>query len=114
MNSSYSAPPKLLIAKTFLITTYEFGTKTQSDTLVHKSNFYIQPVKYLYQVNDVKKDTAEFISGGWTFKLNGKTTFCPVYYFNQRIGEIHFLSKSDSLFASRGGRRKTIEIYPPH
>jgi hypothetical protein len=114
MNNSNSAPPKLLIAKTFFINTYKYDSLKSIDTLVGKYEFYIQPVKYVYQVENIECDTAEFMTGGWTLKLNSKTRFCPVYYFDHRIGEIQFLNKSDSLFASKGGRRKQLEIYPPH
>ena len=114
MNNNYSAPPKLLIAKTFLINTYDYNVALQLDTIVCKFKYYIQPVKYVYEVKSTEKDTADYMAGGWTFLINGKPTFYPVYHFAERSGEIQFLNMNDSMFAKKGGRRKTISIYPPH
>lgn len=114
MNNSHSEPPRLLIAKTFLINTYESNMKSKRDSLVGRFKYYIQPVKYIYNVESLEKDTADYSAAGWTLLINGKLTYYPVFYFMERSGEIHFLNSSDSLFAKRGGRRKTISIYPAH
>ncbi len=114
MNNLYSAPPKLLIAKIFMLDMYNYDPVLQKDTLAGKFRFYIQPVTYIYEVERAEIDTADFFAGGWTFMIKGHPVFHPVYYFNERSGEIRFLTKKDSLFAERGGRRKSIEIYPPH
>lgn len=114
LNNMYHAPAKLLIAKTFWINTYQYDPKSKKDTLVGKFKYYIQPVKYTYTVESLEKDTTDYPAGGWTFKIKGKTTFTPVWHFMERSGDILFLNKSDSLFAKKGGRRKDIEIYPPH
>jgi len=89
LNNMYHAPAKLLIAKIFWIDTYQYDSNS-------------------------KKDTTDYLAGGWTFRINGKSTFTPVWHFMERSGDILFLNRSDSLFAEKGGRRKNIEIYPPH
>jgi hypothetical protein len=61
MNNSYSAPPKLLIAKTFFINSY------QRDSLMGRFKYYIQPVRYIYHVESLEEDTADYEVGGWTF-----------------------------------------------
>ncbi len=114
MNNCYSAPYKLLIAKTFLINTYEYNLKSKGDSLLGRFKYYIQPVKYIYNVESIEKDTADYSAGGWTFLINGKLAYYPVFHFIERSGKIHFLNYSDSIFAKKGGRRKTISIYPPH
>ena len=114
MNNNYSAAPKLLIAKTFLTNSYGYGKETRRYVVDGKYKFYIQPVKYVYEIENVDSDTADYCVGGWVFKINGKVTVNPVYSFVERTGEVQFLNKTDSIFAKRGGRRKTISIYPPH
>lgn len=114
MNNYSSAPPKLLIAKIFMLDIYHYDPALKIDTLAGKARFYIQPVTYIYEVERPEIDTADFLAGGWTFPIKGRPIFHPVYYFNERSGEIRFLNKKDSLFAAQGGRRRSIEIYPPH
>ena len=111
MNGNYSAPPKLLIAKQMTLSVSDGAGKP-----LRKLKFYIQPVKYVYQVNNELSDTTnpEMNAGGWIFQLNGKMIVHPVYHPWERSGSIHYLTKEDSIFAQKGGRRKNIKIYPPH
>lgn len=115
MNGNYSAPPKLLIAKKVRLPVYEYNYKNGKDSLIGKREFYIQPVKYIYEVKDKTSDTVNYDmgAGGWRFPVNGKPTEHWAYYFFGRSGEIFYLTQKDSLYAAKGGRRKTISIYPP-
>jgi hypothetical protein len=116
MNNSYSAPPKLLIAKQLLVGVYNYDSISQKDTFAGKAKFYIQPVKYVYETDDFKADTADYEHGimGWTFQMEWKPVQHRVFYFMNRSGTIYYLNKQDSILAAKGGRRKDIEIYPPH
>ena len=70
MNGNYSAAEKLLIAKTYWIDTYEPGSGPGKGTRARTYQFYIQPVKYLYEVDDLKGDSTDHVpngAGGWAF-----------------------------------------------
>jgi hypothetical protein len=116
MNNSYSAPPKLLIARELPVGIYNYDSKVQKDTFAGKTKFYIQPVKHVYETKNLETDTADYEHGvlGWKFQIKGKPVQLRVFYFMNRFGTIYYLNKQDSLFAAKGGRRKNIEIYPPH
>ena len=117
MNNSYSAPPKLLIAKTYWIKDYRYDFNNKRDTFFGKSKFHIQPVRLEYKLDNIKDDTTDYKNGGcfWRFFINGRYIEHSGYYANnRRSGVVYFLNKSDSMFAQRGGRRKNISIYPPH
>lgn len=117
MNNNYSAPPKLLIAKTFKIKEYRYDFKNKIDTFFNKSKFYIQPIRLEYQLDNIEADTTDYQNGGcfWRFRINGKYIEHTGYYFSERSnGVVYYLNKNDSLFAIKGGRRKDISIYPPH
>ncbi|RYF81202.1 MAG: hypothetical protein EON98_12670 [Chitinophagaceae bacterium] len=116
MNNSYSAPPKLLIARELTVGIYNYDSKMQKDTFAGRTKFYIQPVKHVYETEDLKADTADYGHGvmSWTFQIKGKPVQHTFFYFMNRSGTIYFLNKQESLFAAKGGRRRNIEIYPPH
>lgn len=117
MNNSYSAPPKLLIAKKYRIKEYKYDFINKKDTFFNSSKYYIQPVRLEYKLDNSKADTTDYSNGGcfWRFLINGKYVEHRAYYFNDRSNSVvHFLNVSDSLFALSGGRRKSIRIYPPH
>jgi hypothetical protein len=111
MNNNYSAPPKLMLAKIIPIKMYDFDLKK-----VKKVKFYIQPVKYIYEADDMISDTADYQHGvmGWSFQMNGKRVDLNVFQFWNRSGDVYYLNTQDSVFALRGGRRHNIVIYPPH
>jgi len=117
MNPNHSAPPKLLIAKQLPIGVYDFDTLIRKEKYVGKEKFYIQPVKYVYVAESLASDTADYENGvmGWTFQIKGKPVPHKIFhYMLNRGGQIYYLNKQDSLFSEKGGRRKNIEIYPPH
>ena len=117
MNNSYTAPPKLLIAKKYRVKSYQYDFKKKGYNFTGKKTYYIQPAKLEYYLDNISADTTDYQNGGcfWTFLIKGKYVEHNAYHFTERNSPvIYFQTKNDSLFAKNGGRRKDISIFPPH